>query len=113
MVRRRNEIVVERLKSKEKGQINGLNVKHVLGNLSRAIKGTEVIVSLVPAAIGQRSLTYYSRNPHRGAERTGTPDLLTFCLWRMMFFDLVILQTRFERYSSLLLAKTRSIPFDS
>ena len=35
--------VVERLHSKYKGQINRLNVKHVLGNLSRAIEGTEVV----------------------------------------------------------------------
>ena len=44
MARRRSKIVVERLKSKEKGQINGLNVKHVLGDLSRAVKGTAVVV---------------------------------------------------------------------
>ena len=44
MARRRSEIVVERLKSKEKGQINGLNVKHVLVDLSRAVEGTAVVV---------------------------------------------------------------------
>ena len=41
---RRSEIVVERLKSKVKGEINGLNGKHLLGDLSRDIEGTEVIV---------------------------------------------------------------------
>ena len=41
---RRSEIVVERLKSKEKGQINGLDVKHVLGDLSHAVEDTAVVV---------------------------------------------------------------------
>ena len=44
MAQRRSEIVVERLKLKEKGQINGLNVKHVLVDLSRAVEGTAVVV---------------------------------------------------------------------
>ena len=42
MARKRSEIVVGR--PKEKGQINGLNVKHVLGDLSRAVEGTAVVV---------------------------------------------------------------------
>ena len=44
MARRRNEIVVEMLKWKDKVQINRRNVKHVLGELSHAIEGTEVVV---------------------------------------------------------------------
>ena len=44
MAQRRSKIVVERLKSKEKRQINGLNVKHVLGGLSFAVEGTTVVV---------------------------------------------------------------------
>ena len=44
MAQRRSKIVVERLKSKDKGQIDRLNVQHFLGDLSRAVEGTEVVV---------------------------------------------------------------------
>ena len=38
MARRRNEIAVD------KGQINRVNVKHILGDLDSAVEGTEVCV---------------------------------------------------------------------
>ena len=44
MARRRNEIAVEWLESKDKGIVNRVNVKHVLGDLSSAAEGTEVLV---------------------------------------------------------------------
>ena len=46
MARRRNEIAVEWLESKDKGQINRVNIKHILGDLCFAAEGTEVIVKL-------------------------------------------------------------------
>ena len=44
MARRRNEIAVKWLESKDKGKINRVNVKHVLGDLSCAAEGSEVVV---------------------------------------------------------------------
>ena len=44
MTRRRNEIAVKWLESKDKGKINRVNVKHVLGDLSCAAEGSEVVV---------------------------------------------------------------------
>ena len=44
MARRRNEIAVKWLESKDKGKINRVNVKHVLGDLSYAVEGSEVVV---------------------------------------------------------------------
>ena len=40
MARRRNEIAVVWLEFKDKGQMNRMNVKHVLGALSCAMEGT-------------------------------------------------------------------------
>ena len=45
MARRRNEIA-EWLESKNKGKINCVNVKHVLGDLSCTAEGTEVAVKI-------------------------------------------------------------------
>ena len=44
IARRRNEIAVKWLESKDKGKINRVNVKHVLGDLSCAAEGSEVLV---------------------------------------------------------------------
>ena len=41
---RRKKNAVERLESKGKGQINLINVKHVLGDLSCAAEGTKVVM---------------------------------------------------------------------
>ena len=44
MAWRRNAIAVEWLESKDKGKTNRVNVKRVLGDLSCATEGTEVVV---------------------------------------------------------------------
>ena len=44
MAWRRNEIAVKCLESKDKGKINRVNVKHVLGDLSCATEGSEFVV---------------------------------------------------------------------
>ena len=41
----RNKIAVEWLESKDKGKINRVNVKHILGDPSCAVEGAEVIVT--------------------------------------------------------------------
>ena len=50
MARTRNKITVEWVESKDKGIINCVNIKHVLGDLSSVMEGTESWSSLVPVA---------------------------------------------------------------
>ena len=66
MARRRKKIAVEWLESNNKGQMNGVNVMHILGDLSCAAESKEVVVKF-------GSLTYWSGNPQRGTERARTP----------------------------------------
>ena len=46
MSRKRNEISVQWLESKDKGRINRVNVKHVQSDLQNSTRGSEIIVKL-------------------------------------------------------------------
>jgi hypothetical protein len=46
MARKRNEIAMEWLKSKDKERINRVNVKHIIKEHQNTLKGAEVIVKL-------------------------------------------------------------------
>ena len=52
MARTRNKITVEWVESKDKGIINCVNIKHVSGDLSSVMEGTEFWSSSVPVTSG-------------------------------------------------------------
>ena len=73
MARRRNKIAVEWLESKDKAQINCVNIKHVLEDLSCAAEGTEVIVKFSFHCYEATIIEFLEWQPERGTERAGTP----------------------------------------
>ena len=52
MAWRRNKIAVKWLESKDKGKINRVNVKHILGDLICAAEGSEVVVKFSSRCYG-------------------------------------------------------------
>lgn len=74
MAWRRNEIAVEWLEFKDKGKINCMSVKHVLGDVSRAVEGTKVVVKFGSRRYRATIIDLLEWHPQKRRRRARTPE---------------------------------------
>ena len=96
MARRRNEICVEWLESKDKGKTNRVNIKHVIGDLGDLEKGSVVTVKFNSRRYQAKVVDLLDWKPPKQRKKKSASDAkktkslkepardrISLCFWRM------------------------------